>query len=173
MTEDITAQPTFIEQAAEIIGAYVAHNSVPATELPNLLRSVHDTLASLGRPAPAEAPSELLRPAVPVKKSVTDEFIISLEDGRKFKSLKRYLSGLGMTPAEYRAKWSLPADYPMVAPAYSNARSALAKAMQFGRKRAPAASEAMPVSQPEPQPDPVETALAETPKKRGRAKKAA
>ncbi len=106
-------------------------------------------------------------PAVPIKKSVTDDYIISLEDGRKFKSLKRYLAtSHNMTPAEYRAKWGLPPDYRMVAPAYAAKRSALAKTIGLGRK---AASEA--VSEPEPKA--VEEAAVEAPKKRGRAKKAA
>ena len=102
-----------------------------------------------------------------IRKSVTDEFIISLEDGRKFKSLKRYLAtSHGMTPAEYRAKWGLPPDYPMVAPAYAAKRSALAKTSGLGRKAATAA-----VSEPEP--ETAEAAPVEAPKKRGRAKKAA
>ncbi len=149
----------------ELVAAYVAKNSVPVGELPNLIRSVHQSLSGLGSPSAAEAPAAPLVPAVPVRKSVTDEYIISLEDGRKFKSLKRYLAtSHGMTPAEYRAKWGLPSDYPMVAPAYAARRSALAKTIGLGRKAAVEAA-------PEPESETAEAAPAETPKKRGRAKK--
>ena len=164
MSESIAERPNFIEQAAEVVSAYVARNSVPIAELPNLIRSIHNTLSTLGQPAPVEPSAEPLKPAVPVKKSVTDEFIISLEDGRKFKSMKRYLSGLGMTPEQYRTKWSLAKDYPMVAPAYAAKRSALAKTIGLGRK----AAEAAPVTAPQPEPETAAPAP-----KRGRAKKAA
>ena len=134
MTNNIDTLHPHIETTAEIVAAYVSRNSVPVAELPNLIRNVHGTLSGLGQaPAPETAP-EALKPAVPIKKSVTDDFIISLEDGRKFKSMKRYLSGLGMTPADYRVKWALPADYPMVAPAYAAKRSELAKTIGLGRK---------------------------------------
>ncbi len=146
----------------------MAHNSVPVGELPNLLRAVHDTLASLGKPEPVEAPAAPLVPAVPIKKSVTDEYIVSLEDGRKLKAMKRYLAGLGMTPADYRAKWGLPSDYPMVAPAYAKARSALAKGMGLGRKSVQSMSDPEPAPAPQPEPE----AAAPVPK-RGRAKKTA
>lgn len=152
MSEINSEKLTQIEQAAEIVSAYVARNSVPVAELPNLIRSVHDTLSKLGQPAPAETAAEPLKPAVPVKKSVTDEFIISLEDGRKFKSMKRYLSGLGMTPAEYRAKWGLPHDYPMVAPAYAAKRSELARTIGLGRKPAEPAPEVVEMDAAEPAP---------------------
>ena len=121
----------------------MAHNSVPPAELPNLLRSVHDALLSLGVSAPAEVSAEPLNPAVFIKRLVTDEFIISLEDGRKFKAMKRYLAGLGMTPDEYRAKWGLPKDYPMVAPSYAAKRSELAKSFGLGRKASASAPEAV------------------------------
>ena len=164
MADDALAQSDFIAMTTELVAAYVARNSVPVTELPNLIRSVHQSLSGLGAAPVVEGPTEL-KPAVSIKKSITDDYLISLEDGRKFKSMKRYLAGLGMTPADYRAKWGLPADYPMVAPAYAKARSELAKGMQLGRKRVEAA--------PEPEPELVEAAPAEAPKKRGRAKKAA
>ena len=150
MVDEAVAQGDFTAMTTELVAAYVAKNSVPMTELPNLIRSVHQSLSGLGAHAAVEAPTAPLIPAVSVRKSVTDDFIISLEDGRKFKSMKRYLAGLGMTPAEYRAKWGLPSDYPMVAPAYAAKRSELAKGMQLGRKRAEAAAEPAPELQPEP-----------------------
>jgi predicted transcriptional regulator len=124
---------TLTELTAEIVAAYVAHNSVPVAELPTLLRSVYGALAGLGK-AEALAPADALVPAVPIKKSVTEEYIICLDDGKLFKSLKRHLAQLGMTPDQYRAKWALPKDYPMVAPAYAKARSELAKSIGLGRK---------------------------------------
>lgn len=121
------------ELTAEIVSAFVSNNSVPAASLPELIASVHRSLSGLSEPAPPEPQT----PAVNPKKSVFPDYIISLEDGRKFKSMKRHLGLLGMTPDEYRAKWSLPLDYPMVAPNYAAKRSALAKAAGLGRKAAP------------------------------------
>jgi predicted transcriptional regulator len=122
------------ELTADIVSAYVSNNSVRADELASLIGEVH---AALKR-APAgsaEAEPEPQEPAVPIRKSVTPDYLICLEDGKKFKSLKRHLQGEhGMTPAEYRAKWGLKGDYPMVAPNYSEARSSLAKTMGLGRK---------------------------------------
>jgi predicted transcriptional regulator len=121
-----------IEMTADIVAAYVSANDVAATELPGLIRSVHGALGGVNSaPAPAEPPRE---PAVPVKKSITPEHIVCLEDGRKFKSLKRHLrSKYNLSPEEYRAKWGLPKDYPMVAPNYARARSDLAKRMGLGQ----------------------------------------
>src|SRR3954468_2037465 len=99
------------EMTTEMVSAYVGNNSVSASALPSLIHSVYAAL--LGLRAPADKPVEKPIPAVPVKKSITPDFIISLEDGRRFKSMKRHLGGLGMTPAEYRVKWGLPSDYPM------------------------------------------------------------
>lgn len=126
-----------LELTVEIVSAYVSNNEVAAAELPALIASVARSLNELaGISTKAEAP-EPPKPAVPIKKSVTPDYIISLEDGKKFKSLKRALSArYGMTPDEYRAKWGLPADYPMVAPNYSAARSDLAKKLGLGRKPA-------------------------------------
>ena len=104
MTDSADTQHSRIDTTAEIVAAYVSRNSVPVSELPNLISSVHVSLTKLASAPAVDAPTTPLVPAVPVKKSVTDDFIISLEDGRKFKSMKRYLSGLGMTPAQYRAK---------------------------------------------------------------------
>lgn len=152
MTDGADTLHPHIETTAEIVAAYVSRNSVPVSELPHLIRSVHDSLAKLGTAPTIEAPAAKREPAVSVKKSITDEFIVSLEDGRKFKSMKRYLSGLGMTPADYRAKWGLPNDYPMVAPANAARRSELAKTIGLGRKAVEAASTApatpAPVAEP-------------------------
>ena len=144
-----------LDLAAEIVAAFVSNNSVPAGELPDLLRSVHATLTTIrtGPTAPFLQP-EAPKPVVPVRKSVKDDFIVCLENGKRFKSLKRHLSAAyGLTPDQYRAKWGLPNDYPMVAPAYATARSALARASGLGRKpnSAPAeASAATSASAPEP-----------------------
>ncbi|MDX8450669.1 MucR family transcriptional regulator [Mesorhizobium sp. VK25A] len=130
-TDDNTS--ALIELTAEVVSAYVSNNPVPVGDLPALIDRVHGALKSAGGDA-AEKP-EALTPAVPIRKSVTPDYIISLEDGKKFKSLKRHLSvHYGLTPDEYRAKWGLPADYPMVAPNYAAARSSLAKSMGLGRK---------------------------------------
>jgi len=123
-----------IELSADIVSAYVSHNALSASDLPKLIASVHATLAGLGGVPEPEVVVEL-KPAVPVKKSITPEYLICLEDGKKFKSLKRHLrTEYDMSPEEYRAKWGLPADYPMVAPTYSEARSRLAKTIGLGRK---------------------------------------
>ena len=146
MTDLTELQQTTVELTADVVAAYVSRNSVPVSELAGLIQSVFASFSRLGTSAAVEAPAEPLKPAVPVKKSITDEFIVSLEDGRKLKSMKRYLAGLGMTPAAYRAKWGLPSDYPMVAPAYAAKRSALAKTIGLGRKAA------APTPQPAPAP---------------------
>jgi predicted transcriptional regulator len=126
-------QASKLELTVSIVSAYVSKNSVPMAKLAELVSSVYESLNRMeGAPVVEE---ELLVPAVPVKKSVTPDYIISLEDGRKFKSLKRHLSSqYGMTPDQYRTKWNLPSDYPMVAPNYAATRSALAKTMGLGRK---------------------------------------
>jgi predicted transcriptional regulator len=132
---DNTASPHYIELAAEIVSAFVSNNSIPMTDLPSLIGNVHSALRKVAS-GNVEQPREELRPAVPVKKSITPDYIVCLEDGRKFKSLKRHLrSAYGMTPEEYRAKWGLPHDYPVVAPNYAKARSDLAKAMGLGQQR--------------------------------------
>jgi predicted transcriptional regulator len=118
---------------AEIVSAYVANNSVQAGNLPALIASIHTAVSGLGVVPAPEAPI----PAVNPKRSIFPDYIISLEDGRKFKSMKRHLWLLGMTPDQYRVKWALPRDYPMVAPNYAAARSALAKKSGLGRKAEP------------------------------------
>jgi MucR family transcriptional regulator, transcriptional regulator of exopolysaccharide biosynthesis len=125
----------FIELTAEIVSAYVSNNTVPAGDIPALIGQVHAALARVSGKA-GEAVAETLKPAVSVKKSVTPEFIVCLEDGKKFKSLKRHLrTQYNMTPEQYREKWGLGADYPMVAPNYAAARSSLAKQMGLGQQR--------------------------------------
>jgi predicted transcriptional regulator len=123
-----------VELTADLVSAYVSNNPVPVAELPALIGQVHTSLRALTSGALPEA-QEPRKPAVPIKKSVTPDYIVCLDDGKKFKSLKRHLmTHYGVSPAEYRAKWKLPADYPMVAPNYAAARSALAKKMGLGRK---------------------------------------
>jgi predicted transcriptional regulator len=134
MSESATS-PNYIELCAEIVSAYVSNNSVPATDLPVLLNSVYAALTKTAQ-GQQEEPKAELTPAVSVKKSLTPDYIICLEDGKKFKSLKRHLrTTYDMTPEQYRAKWNLPADYPMVAPNYAKARSELAKTMGLGQQR--------------------------------------
>jgi predicted transcriptional regulator len=130
------SQDHLIELTAEIVAAYVSTNNVAADHLTTLIGDVHKALHRTAAGA-AEPAAEPLKPAVPVKKSVTADYIICLDDGKKFKSLKRHLrTHYDLTPEEYRQKWGLPADYPMVAPSYAKARSTLAKKMGLGRKRA-------------------------------------
>jgi predicted transcriptional regulator len=126
-----------IEITADIVSAYVSNNSIAHADLPKLIADVHAALARLAKGEPAEEINDVKQmPAVPVKKSVTPDYIISLEDGKRFKSLKRHLSThYNMTPDQYREKWGLPADYPMVAPNYAQARSVLAKQTGLGQKR--------------------------------------
>ena len=156
-----------VEMTAEIISAYVEHNSVPPGELPALIRSVHGSLGALTGQASAPPAAEPLQPKVPIKKSVAHDYVVCLEDGRRFKSLKRHLHAEhGMTPDQYRAKWGLGKDYPMVAPSYATARSALAKTIGLGRKGAAQAQ------QPESEPEPEAETAAPVPKTRGRKPKA-
>ena len=144
---DSTSHGNIAQLTAEIVSAFVTNNKVEQGEVSNLIEKVH--LALVKAPATAAEPEKPnLVPAVPIKKSVTSDYIISLEDGKKFKSLKRHImSSYNLTPEEYRAKWGLPRDYPMVAPNYAKARSDLAKKMGLGRKsgaEAPARKAAKP-----------------------------
>jgi predicted transcriptional regulator len=135
---------------SRITAAYLRGNALPAADIAGVIAIVHGSLLQLGQPA--TQPEEILKPAVPIRRSVTAEYIVCLEDGRKLKMLKRHLKATyGMTPDQYRTRWNLPADYPMVAPAYAGRRSDLAKASGLGRRR--------------PEPEPVTV-----PKKRGRPK---
>ena len=124
-----------VEKTSEVVAAYLAKNHVQPSDLPSLIASVHAIFGTLGKPeAPAQEPAKLV-PPVSIKKSVTDEYLVSLEDGKRYKSLKRHLGTHDLTPNEYRAKWGLPSDYPMTAPAYAARRSELAKTLGLGRAR--------------------------------------
>jgi len=140
---DSSAGSNLIDLAADIVSAYVSNNTVPAADLSGLIAEVHAALQRTSSGIAPEPAPEPLKPAVPVKKSVNPDFIVCLEDGRQFKSLKRHLrTSFDLTPDQYRAKWGLPADYPMVAPNYAAARSELAKQSGLGqvRKKAPPAA---------------------------------
>ncbi|TIM69014.1 MAG: transcriptional regulator [Mesorhizobium sp.] len=136
MSEQNEAQNgVLISLTADIVSAYVGNNPLPAAGLPDLIASIHSSLSGIGRATTAGQPSQ--EPAVNPKRSISPEHIVCLEDGKKFKSLKRHLStDHGLTPDEYRAKWGLKPDYPMVAPNYAAQRSELAKASGLGRKPA-------------------------------------
>jgi len=130
----VASDNDLIDLSADIVCAYVSHNALSVTDLPKLIADVHSALRGLHSSGTQE-PVEELKPAVPVRKSVSPDFIICLEDGKKFKSLKRHLrTHYDLSPEEYRDKWGLPADYPMVAPSYSATRSRLAKDNGLGRK---------------------------------------
>src|SRR5215207_3416735 len=132
---ELQQTPNTIELAADIVSAFVSNNSVPVAELPALIGNVHAALTGVANGA-VEKPKEELRPAVPIKKSVQPDYIVCLDDGKRFKSLKRHLrTTYNLTPDQYRAKWGLAHDYPMVAPNYAAARSALAKSMGLGARR--------------------------------------
>lgn len=122
-----------LKLTTEIVAAYVSNNPVPASEVPSMIKSIHGTLSGLGGAAQNDIQTSQ-KPAVAVKRSVTPDYIVCLEDGKKLKMLKRYLrSNYNLTPEEYRAKWGLPADYPMVAPNYAAQRSEFAKKIGLGR----------------------------------------
>ena len=171
MNEDHqSAAEEMIYQVVSIVSAYVSHNSMRAADLPEFIGAVHASISSLAKgPATVEA-KKPESPAVPVKRSVSREYIVCLEDGKKFKSLRRHLSSFHqLTPDEYRAKWSLPSDYPMVAPAYSATRSQLAKDSGLGQVSRSAEDEKEAAAEP------VADTAEEPPKKakRGRPKKSA
>ncbi|WP_026618642.1 putative transcriptional regulator [Ensifer sp. WSM1721] len=131
-----TSNELLVELTAEIVAAYVSNHVVPVAELPTLIADVHSALNNTTAPAPVVVPVEKPKPAVSVRKSVQDDQITCLECGGTFKSLKRHLmTHHNLSPEEYREKWDLPADYPMVAPAYAEARSRLAKEMGLGQRR--------------------------------------
>ncbi len=126
----------YLELTASIITAFVSRNSVAATELPSLIAATHAAIATLGEGGQPVVEPAKPSPAVPIKKSITADFIICLEDGRKFKSLKRHLrTAYNLTPEQYRMRWGLPPDYPMVAPSYAEARSSMAKRTGLGQQR--------------------------------------
>jgi predicted transcriptional regulator len=135
MEREARSQSHVIEMVSDIVSAYVAHNPVPVADLPKLIERVHSTLVEIENGTGGEAKTEL-RPAVPVRKSVTEDHIVCLEDGKKFKSLKRHLrTRYDMSPDEYREKWNLASDYPMVAPNYAKQRSDLARKMGLGQSK--------------------------------------
>ena len=133
------ATPDSIELAAEVVAAYISNNPLPKSELPDLILAVHSAVQTLGKGPDAARPQATTKPpAVPVGKSITPDYVICLEDGKKYKSLRRHLRLFDLTPEQYREKWNLPADYPMVAPNYAAKRSALAKKIGLGQKRSKA-----------------------------------
>src|ERR1700761_3261645 len=132
---DNSSEHSLLELTAQIVAAYIGNNSVPSSEIPNLIGQVHTALKRVVGAA-AVAPADAAKPAVPVKRSIASDYIVCLEDGKKFKSLRRHLrTQYEMTPEQYREKWGLPPDYPMVAPNYAVARSKLAKEMGLGQQR--------------------------------------
>ena len=134
--DELTAETDLIGMTADIVSAYVSNHMVQVSDLTNLIADVHQALNNTASPTPVPAVVEKPKPPVPIRKSIEDDYLICLEDGQKFKSLKRHLmTHYNMTPEEYREKWGLPADYPMVAPAYAEARSRLAKEMGLGQRR--------------------------------------
>lgn len=129
-----TTAAELLRMTTEVVSAYLGHNALSAAQIPDVIKAVHGSLQSL-QGSVGEGAQDSLRPAVPIKKSVMPDHIVCLEDGRKLKMLKRHLrTTYGLTPDEYRAKWGLPADYPMVAPNYAAQRSAFAKKIGLGRK---------------------------------------
>jgi predicted transcriptional regulator len=137
-------QLDFAGITADIVSSFVANNSVHRADLPNVIGAVHAALQSLVSPQQTEP--EKPQPAVSIRKSISPDFLISLEDGKKYKTLKRHLRNFGLTAEEYRAKWGLPADYPMVAPNYAAKRSELARSSGLGqqRRKTPAKAPAAP-----------------------------
>ncbi len=135
MTDESTGQDNgYLGQTTEIVAAYLGNNTVKAGDIAGIIQTVHGCLASLE--AATTAAQQKLEPAVPIKKSVTANYVVCLEDGKRQKVLRRHLSvAHGMTPAEYRKKWGLPADHPIVAPNYAKQRSAMAKKIGLGKKR--------------------------------------
>jgi predicted transcriptional regulator len=126
--------PNYFELTAELVSAYVSHNALPASDLPSLIDAVHTALSQVGS-RKAEQPTEKSKPPVPVRKSITPDHLISLEDGKPYRFLTRHLAKRGLTLDAYRRKWGLPPTYPMVAPNYSKRRSELARALGLGQRR--------------------------------------
>ncbi len=134
MTDATEMQETFITLTADIVAAHVSNNSVAVNDLPTLIANVHGALSALGAPAPAAAPKQ--EPAVSIRSSIKPDYVVCLEDGKKLKMLKRHLmTHYQMTPDQYRTKWGLAADYPLVAPNYAEQRRVLAKKIGLGTKR--------------------------------------
>ena len=166
--DDIQSNSDSRHLTAEIVASFIANNSLRSEELPELISSVYDALMGLGQAA-AEPAAEPLVPPVSIRKSLHNDYLISMEDGKQYQSLKRHLSKRGLTPADYRAKWGLPNDYPMTAPGYSERRSALAKSLGLGQLRRDIAGAPVPqVADEAPEPEPMEPAPSKP--KRGRKK---
>ncbi len=161
MPEETTQRS--IEFTVGVVAAYVSNNSVPVSELPDLIANVHTALQNAGQPVQQQEVAKPT-PAVSVRKSITPDFIISLEDGKPYKSMKRHLARLGLTPDAYREKYSLPRDYPMVAPNYAARRSEMARNMGLGQQRSKTAQAKAADHES------VRTAPAKAPAKRGRKK---
>ena len=135
MAENPGGESSYIQLTANIVSAYVSNNTVASADIPSLIGLVYSALMRISI-GPVATPADSLKPAVPIKRSITAEYLVCLEDGKKFKSLKRHLrTQYDMTPERYREKWGLPPDYPMVAPNYAAARSELAKQMGLGQQR--------------------------------------
>src|SRR3954454_15582154 len=130
-----TSAPDYLELATDLVSAYVSHNPLPASDLPSLIEAVHTALRRMGSEKAEQPPEEPPRPSVPIRKSITPDRLISLEDGRPYQSLKRHLAARGLTPEAYRAKWGLSPSYPMVAPNYAQRRSVLAKRIGLAQRR--------------------------------------
>jgi predicted transcriptional regulator len=129
-----SSAPNYLELAADLVSAYVSHNSLPVSDLPSLINAVHTALSQIGS-VKVEQAEPAPKPPVSIRKSITPDHLISLEDGKPYRSLTRHLAKRGLTPEAYRAKWGLPPSYPMVAPNYSQRRSELAKALGLGQRR--------------------------------------
>ena len=161
---DEAVRSDYTPLTADIVSAYVSHNAIRSADLPDLISSVHQALQGLS--ASPQAEPEKREPPVSIRKSITPDFLISLEDGHRYKSLKRHLTGCGLSPEQYREKWSLPRDYPMVAPNYAKTRSELAKALGLGRPRRNRAAGSGPAAEGDNAPKPAKRA-------RGRHKRTA
>ena len=145
VTEELNNE--LLSLTADIVAAHVANNRVATNEVADLISQVHTALTGLGNPVKTEEPEP--QPAVPVRSSIKHDYIVCLEDGKKLKMLKRYLrTNYSMTPDEYRTKWKLPRDYPMVAPAYAEQRRGLAQAIGLGRKKVETSADAAPAANP-------------------------
>ena len=128
------SKPDLARLSTDVVASYLSNNSVAPAAIPEIIRTVHASIRSLGKAETAPVPAERQRPAVPIAKSIQDDYIVCLEDGKRLKMLKRYLrSKYNLSPDEYRRKWGLSSDYPMVAPAYANRRSEFAKQIGLGR----------------------------------------
>ncbi|MDF2097202.1 MucR family transcriptional regulator [Aquibaculum arenosum] len=132
-TDEAPKQSEILTHTAQIVAAHVGHNAIAPNDVPTLIKSVHDALTSVGTPEPEEPQQE---PAVPIRRSIQPDYLVCLEDGKKLKMLRRHLkTAFNMTPEEYRAKWNLSPNYPMVAPNYAKQRSDLAKQFRLGKRK--------------------------------------